>query len=261
MPLTMRRPKPLDVANMASKLPEPFRKPAAMLGSLASEFLPAPDDVIGQVMPTPLVSMFKNVGIRKMFTDEAVEELKALYPKHLHQQIDELAERVPRTLAHSRIIPDDSLTKRTGAAATTYWDEMSPHGTQGHGARIPVEIDRAQAASSEGVDVAAHELTHVAQRLGNKDAPHVYTLAGKGLEDHPGNMGTNLDAVKMGAYLHNPFEKSARITALRKTRDPFPRFNTEPGIMPSRIGQQPVVKGLENFLQDAMDIMNARRGR
>lgn len=39
MPSYIRKPSPVDVAGLASRLPRPVQKPVAMLGSLAKDFL------------------------------------------------------------------------------------------------------------------------------------------------------------------------------------------------------------------------------
>lgn len=251
---------------MASKLPEPFRKPAAMLGSLAKEWLlPADDDLMGQMMPpAPMVSMYKNPAVRKMFTDEAIEELKAIYSKHLHGQIDELGDKIPRTLAHSKF---ESYNKiRDNVEGQTRWSEPEPNWQENiEGTRFPVDIDVNFARQAGSLDTPAHELGHVAQRLGNKEMPELYTLMQKGMQEHPSVVPNKAmaqtDRAKAGGYQQNPAEVGMRMVGLRKGR--FSDLDQVDQIKP-----RPVMNGLHaalstdpnnKYLQDAMDIMMRRR--
>ena len=216
----IRKPAPLDIPNLASKLPEPFRKPAAMLGSLASEFLPAADDVTSQVMPSPLVSLYKDPARRAVYTEKFREAAKKLYPEHVWSRVDKLVDKFPRVAAHTRL----SGSKVTPAGVTEWqkpmpnWDTNPNQLLPDDGGRFRVLLNSDLAQQAATPDILAHEMGHVAQRLGNKEAPKLYNLAMAGLKEATGSRlrgGADSPAAEAHAYINNPFETSARTIALR----------------------------------------------
>lgn len=56
MPAYIKKPSPIDIPNLASKLPRSIQKPAAILGSLGMDLFGGQEPDISQVAPTPLAA-------------------------------------------------------------------------------------------------------------------------------------------------------------------------------------------------------------
>ncbi len=173
---------------------------------IAPENIDATDlDLMGTSIAAPLITRFGSVAERAMSTDRALKALKEMFPQHLGGALDTVAKRYPRVLGHS--LPSESYALPYNGVAHT-----SAKGV------VPVELN-AEMLKSQPIDALEtlyHELTHVAQTVGNKDFNELYNLMGSGLEGHR-LAGTKPAARRRFAYTNNPFEQSARDVAARKT--------------------------------------------
>lgn len=227
--------------------------PAPIQGLVNAIF--SPEDPLGGLSPTPLVSLYRNPEVRKRFTEYFLENAKRLYPEHLVPQIERLTQRYPRVAAHIKLRSGTPLTLTQGEQGVTNWGHVIPNEPMGfEGGRFGVTLSKSAAQQAGSPDVLAHEMTHVAQRLGNKQAPELYELAMRGLEKGPTTPGR----VSAAAYMENPFERSARITALRATRGGFKGVHQRvPEQFDRLLGLDP-----ENpFLRTASRILKERSGR
>lgn len=249
-------PKP-DIPNIASRLPEPLRKPAGMAMQGLMDLFGGDEADVSQMAPVaPLVTLYRNPAVRQEFTQKFLEKAKSIYPEHLGPQIEALVNKYPRVAAHTRLsgsqVSPEGVTEWSRAIPN--WNTSSEGLTPADGARYKVLLNEPLAKQAGSPDILAHEMTHVAQRLGNKATSKLYDLAMEGLDTWYRTAGYPAEYAKTGAYLSNPFERSARDVALRKTR----------GV------QKPAsaaIKGLEEFaaanpenksLKQAMEILRSR---
>ena len=175
--------------------------------------------------PAKAVTLFLKGGVpdvaaRKWFTSATAERAKRIYPEHVGPAIEQFTTKYPRVAAHMKLSEYPGME----AEGTTQWNRIIPNEPLGFpGGRFGVNIRPSAVADAASPDLLVHEATHVAQRLGNKQAPELYGLAEKGLQRHP-DIRTGLsgfpksaDSAAQHTYLMNPFEKSARQVAMRKT--------------------------------------------
>ena len=175
--------------------------------------------------PAKAVTMFLKGGVpdvaaREWFTSATAERAKRIYPEHVGPAIEQFTTKYPRVSAHMKLSEYPGME----AEATTNWARPIPNEPLGFpGSRFGVSIRPSAVADAASPDLLVHEATHVAQRLGNKQAPELYRLVDEGLKKHPdistGSSGfpSKPEQVAASAYLTNPFEKSARHVSMRKT--------------------------------------------
>lgn len=191
MPGPIIKKKELDVANLASKLPEPLRKSGGFIGQLIKDAVL--DDPLAGITP-PLISIYKDAAgipsktLRQGATGEFLESAKRLGVRGITAASESFASRYPRVAAHMRINPIVKNDNNLATATLPFGPITEP---------VPVNFGRRGMEliiSNPGVakGLLGHEATHVAQGLGNKDLSLLYKLADKAV-----------------GYKRNPFELSA----------------------------------------------------
>jgi len=145
-------------------------------------------------------------ALRELATTKFLEEASKLDPK-VGQAAEYMANKYPRVAAHTQIssIPkvdpnNAAITHITGAPGD-YLAGIIPQ-------RIPVEFSNIGLAQKPARvrNTLAHEMTHVAQALGDKDINSKYKLA-----------------EKITGYRDNPYEITAKRAGLNAEED-APRF-------------------------------------
>src|SRR3990167_5239089 len=110
---------PPDIANMASRLPDPLQRPGGFIGRLLSDMVGA-DDPMSALYPTSLVSIYKNVAgvpsaaLRQQGTKDFIRSFVEMDMKgqsdegldNLFSAVDWLAKKYPRVAAHMRMNPE-----------------------------------------------------------------------------------------------------------------------------------------------------------
>lgn len=113
MPTYVKKPRGVDVPALASRLPRPLQKPAAMLGSLAKDFLGGDEPDISQLGPAaPLttIPMWKlSNALKSGMADELLETVKSPVLKRLVRPNEETSSEVASALSGLR--PASSLTR------------------------------------------------------------------------------------------------------------------------------------------------------
>ena len=127
-----------------------------------------------------------------------------------------------------------------------------PLGLQG--SRFKVLMNEPLNKGAASPDTLAHEMAHIAQRLGNKQAPELYNLAGRGLESDALLRGDIPSTAANVGYLANPFERSARAISMRKVHGIERR-------VPVAEAMESELKAAPNnpHLRNAVHIMQERR--
>jgi hypothetical protein len=192
----------------------------------------------GEVVDLPLpgmggaleaVTQFARKGVpdkalREKYTAEFLERAKTMFPEAAHSWLEEITRRFPRLAAHSELrdLPFNGIN-----AGSADWIRREPikellEPVEGMpdlqrigGRRIPVNLHEGPptpygAPGERSIDTLLHEMTHVAQALGNADAPELYRAAYEAL----GGKGAGFAGI---SYENNPFERTARQAARRKT--------------------------------------------
>ncbi|NBR91633.1 MAG: hypothetical protein EBS68_17370, partial [Rhodobacteraceae bacterium] len=112
----MRRPAPLDVANIASRLPAPLQAPAATLGQLLADIVgadtvatPAPMDVaqMGPVAPLAAVERGTLLELAKPVGSLA-KGVKATRVPGVYQLRDQVVDRLAQLYRHGLQLPSAS---------------------------------------------------------------------------------------------------------------------------------------------------------
>lgn len=193
MPIIPAPPK-FDVANAASKLPEPLQKPVATAGSFLLDMLGANDpqsQILGTMNPmeAPLVSLYKDRAARELATQEFLNTAKS-HVQPIQDAANWLAQRYPRVAAHMRINPEITNAKNLAAV------NMPPPSGMSEPLVLSYSEKGIARPASNIRATMAHEATHVAQALGNKDMQVMYNLANN-----------------LVGYQANPFERMAEARA------------------------------------------------
>lgn len=217
---------PFDAANVASKLPRPLQRPGGMVleglkqafgGDDPSSVMPSPGPMGG-----PLVSIYSNPADRMAATDAfklAAQKLGSAYG----DAAEWLTAKYPRIAAHMQL-PTEFI-KGTHAA------HVSTPMIGGVKSPIPMNITHLGNSLVEenpayARDIFAHEGTHVAQALGNKDLPKLYRLADSAV----GNVMNPFErtAYRRGAAAYIGSYKPSRptISALRELE----RMGSDPNL-------------------------------
>ena len=197
MPIVSAKPYQFDIANAASHLPIPLQGPVAAAGTFISHMLGG-DDPNSQVMSTmnpieaPLVSIFKDRAARELGTQAFLDSAKS-HVSSIQDAANWLASKYPRVAAHMRIDPAISEESSLGF--------VQPPTINNGGVTEPLTMSYTQKgitnrSPNDIKATMAHEATHVAQALGNKDMPLLYTLANQ-----------------VAGYQANPFERMAEARA------------------------------------------------
>lgn len=207
---TLKLPQ-IDAANIASRFPEPLQKPGGMAIQAILDAVGA-DDPMSGAYPSPaapLITRFitggkVNKALREQHTAKFLDAARQLFHGADLEATEKFVEEYPRTAAHAKLGKLDP-TKYADIAGNT---DISPtKGIQITGAdpgraRIPFGINPEVAAKAGWTSVPetmAHEMTHVAQGLGNKHMSELHSLA-----------------MPITGYKNNPLEIAARTTAARK---------------------------------------------
>ena len=205
MPGPIIKTRPIDAANLASKLPEPLQQPGGMGLQLLMDAIGADDPMSGMYPAgpvAPMVSLFPDKAAREAGSARFLESIKTL-PGELQRIWQQVAEDYPRITAHMHM-RDPARTKfksqtHNAMIGTTGLDR----GRTGPGGGMPVTYG-AKGLTKSGLpalDTAYHETTHAAQRLGlGRDYNTLYSLA----NDQVG-------------YTNNPFEQGARMAGGSRT--------------------------------------------
>lgn len=198
-----------------------------------------PTDVVGQLAPTPLVSIFKDKAAREASTTLFRNAGKILgsFSSPLAEAVEQFATKYPRIAAHidlrgtpMPIPPKNKAYGRTPDAVT-----QSVVGKVKD--RIPIAITEgginAIARSPNNAKrYLAHEGTHVAQMLGNSDMAKLYA-------------GSH----KVYGYHNNPFEQRA-VNAGAKAEGPSKDYLGRPFVPPVKVAQgKPAPKLLKEKLE------------
>lgn len=222
MPTYIPKPPRPDLANLASKLPEPFRKAGGAIGGLLDYAFPE-DDPLGGLSPTPMVSIYKDAAgipskaLRELGTSEFVESAKRLGSDSFDQAAGWFSSRYPRVAAHMRMKPEPptGALEETAAAieVPTFGRPKAPMdvGLTQLG-RAMVDVDPAY-----GRDYLAHEGTHAAQALGNSHFAPLYNNAKEafGYYRNPLEKGANLRGEAARAGLDRPESSHSSLRALQ----------------------------------------------
>lgn len=212
MPGPLIKLQPFDAANIASRFPEPLRKPGGMAIQAILDLVGADDPMGGtypaQMPASPLITRFITGGqvnkpLREAYTQRFIDSARQMFGGKDLEYAENLAKNYPRTVAHARLGKLDPRTAPPNTAGQTRIGvgEQISGADPGRG-RIPLLINPVEAAkdwTSVPLTVS-HELGHVAQSLGNKHAPIL------------GSVGQRL-----AGYELSPLERSARQIAARKT--------------------------------------------
>jgi hypothetical protein len=241
---TYNAPKPFDIPELASRLPEPARQAGGFIGQLLQE-LTGSDPMTG-AYPTPLaapmVSIYKDAsgvpskalreeGLQR-FRDSAQTLYDRLYNSstdithramnNFAEAADWLAMRYPRVAAHMRIAPE-LVEQPSGVAGSNFLAHIrTPVGK----VRDPMVVEYStngfkandgRLADNGAYNTMAHEATHAAQALGNKDFSQLYDQANNAV-----------------GYHQNPFEQMARNAGenaeLPRRADKFPQQTLHPDV-------------------------------
>ena len=173
---TVINPKRFDIPNLASKLPEPLRRPAGMVMQGLMDMLGGQDDPLMNFSPVPLISIFKNAlgvpsrTIRQRGTKAFVDSAKAL-SHGIGKGAEMFAKRYPRTAAHMEV--DPKLVRDPSYTADVYIRE--PVITKPVNMRFTESgFNTSNYRPDEAHATFAHEGTHVGQKLMNRDTDQLY---------------------------------------------------------------------------------------
>lgn len=198
----------LDTANIASRLPEPLRKPSGIALELLSRLVGADDPTNIMQVGGPLISIYKNAAgvpdkaIRAKATQEFLEsarrfvtEVPGRATRNISEAAEWLATKYPRVAAHTRIT-EGFIDPARNPNAINFGAQIH---TPPYIVNYPMKIEFSKLGGilSDNPDKAremlAHEATHAAQALGNKYNAVLYK-----------------DASNLRGYMENPFEQMAR---------------------------------------------------
>lgn len=222
----LRVPKTSDAANAASKLPRPLQWPAGAVGGFLESVTGADDpagSVMGSALPTPLTTQFIRGGVpdrvaRELATGDTLERLMAIAPHWAKDKIAAFVAKYPRVAAHMdvRSTPGMGPLGRIDIAPTA---KIPIKGMDKGYGRLYTEFDPSHLEhtlfSEQFPATVAHEATHAAQALGNKDAMNLYKLVQDMLGEAPEL---------------NPFERSAMAAEYRNMGTPVPRESVNTGL-------------------------------
>jgi hypothetical protein len=201
----------IDAANIASKLPEPLRKPAGTLLEALLQVTGAedPNNVMQSIPAGPLVSFYKDAAgvpskaLRELGTTRSVAISKANAEKlgapAIGDAFEEFAQKYPRIAAHFKVRPEITPRNVVGSVNTDALRYLNPSDPSLGINTIPLDvgqagIDAINEAPILAKNLIAHEGTHVAQRLGaGDDYGKLYSISNR-----------------LTGYFKNPFERTAR---------------------------------------------------
>jgi hypothetical protein len=164
-----------------------------------------PNSVMGTAAPmeTPMISIYADKAAREAATNAFYQKIKEFAKANAVPNIQKagkwLVDNYPRVAAHMTVSPEliDQVHPYTPVAQAVMSTE-SPVRSPMALKYSKAGVDASRAKSYDAVNTMAHEATHAAQALGNKDFNPLYSAANEAV-----------------GYMDNPYEKTARDAGYR----------------------------------------------